>query len=94
VQSGDERRRPLTRHERAANPIDGGRHRRKVDRDLVAEPARVLALVVGGADHNRIAVGWTQRHPCHGSAGTIGVAPGEVNARTRLPDVRRNNALE
>ena len=50
--------------------------------------------VVGGAHDHRIAAGRTQRHPRHGSAGTIGAGPGEVNGRTRLPDVRRDDAAD
>ena len=50
--------------------------------------------VVGGAHDDRIAAGRTQRHPCHGPAGTIGAGPGEVNGRTRLPDVRRDDAVD
>ena len=82
----------LVNQEPSTYTIDGKCHRRKVDDHFVGKAAPVDASVVGRHKGHWFATERTERISSHRSAGTIGMARGDVNARQRVPDVRRADA--
>ena len=55
----------LVGEKRAAHAFDGGRHRRKIDDDLVGKPSPLVADLVSAAHRNRMFAEATKGVPRH-----------------------------
>ena len=85
---GRHRRGALVGEKRIAHAFDGWRDGRKIDHDLVGEPASIVADLFPAVHGKRVSAEGTKRIPAHDTAVTIGFVQGEVNGRKRMSDVR------